>query len=258
MTGDGGSKKRGADGERQVVWPKVPGVDFVDMSESTTSSKLARVFPKKEMLKRGSTSGTTESGEVKGEAKKRRDDPPFQLTEVKASEDRLGEEDELKVVEDRAKLAVHNGEKKKSKIAALLMKGICLGVEVEKAKLEKGKAEFVKKVAHLKVYLAMEGKRLDSLKASQKVEINELTAKAGNNLEEVLIQRDRLGSHLLKMRYSKTEVNDIMTDTYVKEEEDDEAEDVAVGVAELELPRLSEEETRQCNQEFAAEFDRMR
>ncbi|KAF6169379.1 hypothetical protein GIB67_016549 [Kingdonia uniflora] len=149
-----------------------------------------RAFPKKKMLKRGSTSGTT------------------------------GSEDKLKVVEDSAKLAVHNGEEEMSKMAACLMKGIYLGMEEEKAELEKGKAELEKKVTCLKTEIAREEKWLDSLKASQEVEISEMTAKTEKNLGEVVIQHDRLGCHLLKIRYSKTEVNDIMAETYVEGEED--------------------------------------
>ncbi|KAF6152390.1 hypothetical protein GIB67_025824 [Kingdonia uniflora] len=129
ITGLGGNKKRGTDGETRVVLPKAIGVDFVDVSESTTSSKLAQAFPKKSMLKSGSTSGTTGSGE--------------------ASEDRLGKEDELKVVEDRGKFAVRNG--------CSFDEGDLLRVEEEKAELEKEKAELEKKVVHLKTNLAREG-----------------------------------------------------------------------------------------------------
>ncbi|KAF6140752.1 hypothetical protein GIB67_035179 [Kingdonia uniflora] len=190
----------GADGERRVVLPKASGVDFADVPESITSSKLARAFSKKRMLKRGSTFGAVGSGEVEGEAKKRRADPSSELIGMKVAENRPGEEDELKVVENRARLAAH------------LMKGICLRME-EKAELEKGKVELEKKVAHLKTDLAKEGKRLDSVKAAQELEISELTVETGKNLEEVV---------------------------------------------ELESACLSEEETRQCNQEFEVEFYRIR
>ncbi|KAF6164733.1 hypothetical protein GIB67_040985 [Kingdonia uniflora] len=215
MTGVGSNKKTVVDREMRVVLLKASRVNFTDVPESTMSSKLAWAIPKKRMLKCGSTSGTTGSDKVEGGAKKRRVNPPSQLTRVKASEDGLDEEGGLKVVEDRA---------------AYLMKGIYLGMEEKKAKLEKGKAEFEKKVAHLKAKLAREGKQVDSLKAFQEVEINELTAEAEKKLGEVVIQRNRLGRHLLKMEYSKTDVNDIMADTYIEEEEDDEAENIAVGI----------------------------
>ncbi|KAF6168794.1 hypothetical protein GIB67_012192 [Kingdonia uniflora] len=205
MTGVGGNKKRRADGERRVVFPKASAVDFVDISESTTSSKLAQTFPKKKMLKRGSTSRTPGSGEVEGEMKKRRVDPSSGLIGVKIIKNQLGEEDELKATEDRV---------------ARLMKGIYLGMVEEKAELDSGKAKF-KEVARLKSDLVREGKRLNSMKATQEVEISELTEEAGKNLEEVVVQRDRLRRHLHKMGYSKAEVNDIMGGTYVEEVEDD-------------------------------------
>ncbi|KAF6155491.1 hypothetical protein GIB67_014810 [Kingdonia uniflora] len=139
------------------------------------------------MLKRNSTSGTTGSDEVEGEVKKRRVDPPSQLTGAKVTENRSGEEDELKAVEDRARLAACNGEEEMNKV------GICLGMEEEKDEFEKGKVELEKKVARLKSDLIKEGKRLDSVKAAQEVEISELTEKAGKNLVEVELK----GMHLI-------------------------------------------------------------
>ncbi|KAF6153891.1 hypothetical protein GIB67_023668 [Kingdonia uniflora] len=152
--------KRGADGERQVVFPKASRVAFANVQESTASSKLAQAFPKRKMLNRGLTSGTTGSGEVEGAAEKRRADPPSQLTRAKATEDRLGEEDELKVVEDGAKLTVRNGEDEMIKMTACLLKIIGLGVVEEKIELKEGKAELKMKVARLKADLVREGKRL--------------------------------------------------------------------------------------------------
>ncbi|KAF6159921.1 hypothetical protein GIB67_033005 [Kingdonia uniflora] len=113
------------------------------------------------MLKRNSTSGTTGSDGVEGEVKKRRVDPPSQLTGAKVTENRSGEEDELKAVEDRAGLAACNGEEEMNKM------GICLGMEEEKAEFVKGKVELEKKIAQLKSDLIKEGKRLDSVKAAQ-------------------------------------------------------------------------------------------
>ncbi|KAF6160209.1 hypothetical protein GIB67_016645 [Kingdonia uniflora] len=102
-------------------------------------------------------------------------------------------------------------------VGSRLMKGICFRMEEEQAELKKGKVVLEKKVTHLKIELAREGKRLNSVKAAREVEINELTIEARKNLKEVVIQRDRLGCHFLKMGYSKTEVNDIMEDTYIEE-----------------------------------------
>ncbi|KAF6167475.1 hypothetical protein GIB67_031676 [Kingdonia uniflora] len=85
---------------------------------------------------------------------------------------------------------------------ARLIKGINHRMEEEKVKLKSVKAELENE-------------------AAQEVEINELTEEVGKNLEEVVVQRDELGRHLLKMGYSKAEVNDIMENTYVEEEEDE-------------------------------------
>ncbi|KAF6142780.1 hypothetical protein GIB67_023262 [Kingdonia uniflora] len=222
MTGVGGNKEGGADGQRRVVLPKASEVDFADVPESTTSSKLIQAFLKKRMLKRGSTSGTT-------------------------GKDRLGEEDELKVVEDRENLAIRNGEEEMSKMATRLMKGVCLRMEEEKAKLKKGKAEPKNKVDHLKIKLAREGKRFDSVKAVRKGKISELAAKAGKNLEVVELKEmcliiKELENELAKEKDASTSLLSSQAELQV----------------ELESAHLSEEETRQCSQEFTAEFDRMR
>ncbi|KAF6152727.1 hypothetical protein GIB67_021387 [Kingdonia uniflora] len=200
MLGVDGNKKRRVDEERQVVLLKASVVDFTNVPESATSSKLAQTFPKKGMMKRGSASGTMGSGEAEGEAKNRRVDPPSQLIGVKVAENRLGEEDKLRAIEDRARLTAHKGVEEMSKVAARLMKGIYLGIGEEKAELENRKVEFEKKVIRLKSDLVREGKRLDSVKAVEEVEISE-------------------------MGYSKAEVTIIMEDTYIKEKEDE--DDVA-------------------------------
>ncbi|KAF6144760.1 hypothetical protein GIB67_016834 [Kingdonia uniflora] len=102
------------------------------------------------MLKRGSTSRTTGSGDVEGGAKKIRVDPSSKLIRAKVAENRPGVEDELKVVEDRVRLAARKGVEEMNKMAARLMNGICLGIEGEKVNLKSGKAELKKEVARLK------------------------------------------------------------------------------------------------------------
>ncbi|KAF6135252.1 hypothetical protein GIB67_035323, partial [Kingdonia uniflora] len=202
MTSAGGRKNKGTDGERQANLPKAPRVD-TGLPESITLSKLARTFPKRQMLKRPGASRAMESGEA--------------------------------------------AEKKKKRRAASLMKGICLRIEEERAELKKKKAELERRIARLKSDLSKEGKRLEALKASQVVKINKLRAEERVDLDEV---------------------EAIRTDTYVEEEE---AEDDVVGVGvldrldgmsprtvELESARLCEVDARQCNHEFAEEFDRMR
>ncbi|KAF6157603.1 hypothetical protein GIB67_037176 [Kingdonia uniflora] len=75
-------------------------MDLEDVYEVTTSSKLALKFPKKKTVKRDSTSGTMVSEEVKGEAKKRRVDPPATVLGAKVVESRPAKEDELLAVEN--------------------------------------------------------------------------------------------------------------------------------------------------------------
>ncbi|KAF6135555.1 hypothetical protein GIB67_015408 [Kingdonia uniflora] len=197
MMGIGGNKKRGADRKTRVVLPKATAVDFANVPESTTSSKLAQTFPNMRMVKRFSTSRTTGSGKVEVEAKLKRVNPLAELFETKVTENRYGEEVELRAVEDRARLAARKGMKEMSKVR------ICLGMEEKNVELESGKAKLENKLVRLKSDLAREGKRLDFRKAA-------------------------FGCHLLEMGYSKAEVNDTMAGTFVDEEED---EDDGAGVA---------------------------
>ncbi|KAF6144250.1 hypothetical protein GIB67_024477 [Kingdonia uniflora] len=168
--------------------------------------------------------------------------------------------------------------------ATRLMKGICLGVKEERAELKRKKVKLERNLARLKSDLSKERKRLEALKASQVVEINKLQAEVKVDLVEMVAECDRLGHHLMSKGYSENEVDTIKADTYVKEDEEEETEDVAVGIVngldgvspqmvylprcimfsqaelqvELESARLREDEARECNQEFAKEFDRMR
>ncbi|KAF6165817.1 hypothetical protein GIB67_012714 [Kingdonia uniflora] len=189
MMGVGGNKKRGANGKRRAVLPKAYGVDFADVPKVTTSSKLARSFPKKKMLKRGSTSTTIRSSEGEGAAKKRRIDLS-ELIGAKVAEDRSSEVDKLKSVEDKVRLAARRGEEEMTKRAARLIKGIFLGMEEEEAVLDRGKIKLEKKVARLKIDLAWDGKWLESVKGGQEVRISDLVEETRNNLGELVVQRD--------------------------------------------------------------------
>ncbi|KAF6158323.1 hypothetical protein GIB67_022403 [Kingdonia uniflora] len=130
---------------------------------------------------------------------------------------------------DCTRLAALHGEEKMCKMAARLMKGICLVVEDEGAELNRKKVELKRNVAQLKTDLLKEGKWMEALRALQVVEINNLHAEVRVNLVEVVAERDRLGRHLMSKGYSKDKVNAIRGDTYVEEEEDEEIEDVIVG-----------------------------
>ncbi|KAF6145145.1 hypothetical protein GIB67_020336 [Kingdonia uniflora] len=161
------------------------------------------------MLKRPLTSRTTVSGEA---VKKRRIEP--------------SERSGMKVVEDRPIIEDNSKEVE----VARLMKGICLEVEEERAELKRKKVELERNAARLKIDLLKERKRVEDLKASQVVEINNPHAKARKFLEEVIAERDRLGLHLVSKGYSEDEMDAIRADTYVEDEEEEVIEDVAVGV----------------------------
>ncbi|KAF6167747.1 hypothetical protein GIB67_017242 [Kingdonia uniflora] len=60
--------------------------------------------------------------------------------------------------------------------------------------------------------------------------MNNLSAEASINLEEVVAKCDRLGRHLISKGYSEDEVDAIRADIYADEEEDEEIKDVVVGV----------------------------
>ncbi|KAF6155901.1 hypothetical protein GIB67_039232, partial [Kingdonia uniflora] len=180
----------------------------------------------KQMLKRPSTSRTTGSGE----AMEKRRVEPFDMSGVMVVEDRPVMEDDLIEVEEKARLAVLHGEEGMRKMAARLMKGICLGVEEERVVLKRKKVELERNVARFKTDILKEGKWMEALKALQVVEIHNLHAEAKTNLEEVEAERDRLGHHLMSTKYSKDEVDAIRADTYVKEEEDEKIEYVVVGL----------------------------
>ncbi|KAF6151332.1 hypothetical protein GIB67_040605 [Kingdonia uniflora] len=77
-------------------------------------------------------------------------------------------------VEKIARLAALHGEEVMNRMAAWLMKGICLEVEDERAELKRKKVELKRNIARLKYDLSKEEKRLEALKASQVIEINKL------------------------------------------------------------------------------------
>ncbi|KAF6151309.1 hypothetical protein GIB67_040582, partial [Kingdonia uniflora] len=164
----------------------------------------------------------------RGRGKKERVEP--EMSGVKVVEDQPVVEDDWKDVEEKARLAALHGEEETSRMAARLMKGICLGVEEERVELKRKKVKLEKNAAQLKSDLSKEGKRLEALKASQVVKINKLQAEAKVDLEEVVAERDRLGRHLMSKGYSEDEVDAIRADTYMKEDEDEEIEDVAIGI----------------------------
>ncbi|KAF6135792.1 hypothetical protein GIB67_028648 [Kingdonia uniflora] len=115
--------------------------------------------------------------------------------------------DDLKEVEERARLAVLHREEDTSKMVAHLIKGIWLGIAEEKSELKKANVKLEKELARS---WADALKEVRQLKASHAVAIG-------------------LGRHLILKGYSEEEVDAIKVDTYVEVEDKEEAE--AVGIA---------------------------
>ncbi|KAF6147303.1 hypothetical protein GIB67_009786 [Kingdonia uniflora] len=172
------------------------------------------------MLKSSPASDSTKSSEVAKEKRRRVESSREKVIDV-----RLSMVDDLREVEERAKLAALHGEEDTSKMVAHLVKGIWLGIEDEKSELKKAKNGLEKELARAKTE-AM--KEVRQLKASHVVAINQLQVEVKANLDEMVEERNRLGHHLMLTGYSGEEVDAIKADTYVEEEDEEEAE--AVGV----------------------------
>ncbi|KAF6156626.1 hypothetical protein GIB67_014605 [Kingdonia uniflora] len=146
------------------------------------------------------------------------------------------------------------------------VKGIWLGIEEEKTELKKANIELEKELAR---------PRTDALK--------EVETKA--NLDEMVKERDRLGRYLMLKGYYEEEVDAIKANTYVEEQDEEEAEAVGIvdgldGVSrqtvfndqgddaeipegnsekvELDSSRSREGDILMYNREFAEQFDRMK
>ncbi|KAF6163292.1 hypothetical protein GIB67_025156, partial [Kingdonia uniflora] len=214
----------------------------------------------------------------------------------KVAEGRFAAVDDLKEVEDRARLAVLDGEKDTSKMVARLVKGIWLGIE-EKNELKKVNIELEKELAHSRTDAL---KEVRHLKASHAVAIGRLQVETKANFDEMVEERDRLEHHLMLKGYSEEKVDTIKADTYAEEDEE-EAEvlgivdgldgiscqtairemslrikDLESGLArerktskvmlsaqeelqvELDSSRSREDDVLMCNREFAEQFDRMK
>ncbi|KAF6154406.1 hypothetical protein GIB67_028298 [Kingdonia uniflora] len=185
-----------------------------------TMSKIVQKFLKKWMLKSFLAPGATESGEVTKEKKRW-----VESSGEKVAKARPAAVDDLREVEERARLAALHGEDDTSKMVARLVKVIWLDIEKEKSELKKAKSELEKDLTHAKTEAMKEVKQL---KASYVVAIGQLQAEAKANLDETVEKRDRLGRHLMLKGYSEEEVDAIKADTYDEEGEDEETEVVGV------------------------------
>ncbi|KAF6163831.1 hypothetical protein GIB67_016171 [Kingdonia uniflora] len=142
----------------------------------------------------------------------------------KVAEVRPAAVDDLREVEERARLAALHGGEDTSKMVARLVKGIWIGIEEEKSELKKAKSKLEKDLA--------------------KVEANQY---------EMVEECDGLGRHLMLTGYSEEEVDAIKANTCVEEGEDEEAE-----VVKLDSSRAREDNVLMCNREFAEQFNRMK
>ncbi|KAF6151068.1 hypothetical protein GIB67_042403 [Kingdonia uniflora] len=239
--------------------------------------------------------GTTMSGEVAQGKRKRVE--PLGGSEEKVAKERSALVDDLKEVEERARLAILQGNKDTSQMIARLVKGIWLGIEEQESELKKAKSELEKILARAKADALKEVKQL---RAAHAAAIDKLQVEINANLYEMNEERDRLGCHLMLKGYSQEEVDVIKADTYAEEEEE-EAEvlgvvdgldgvspqtvvremsltinDLESGLArdretlkallsaqaelqvELDVSRVREDHALMCNRKFVEHFDRMK
>ncbi|KAF6162629.1 hypothetical protein GIB67_003175 [Kingdonia uniflora] len=189
--------------------------------------------------------------------------------------------DDLKEVEERARLAILQGKEDTSHMVTRLVKGIWLGIEEQESDLKKAKSELEKNLARANTDTL---KEVNQLKAAHAVAIGQLQVETKTNLDETAEERDRLGHHLMLKGYSQEEVDAIKADTYT-EEEVEEAEVLGVvdslgGLSpqivldnqgdDVELPvdgsekvkwdasRVREDYVLMCNREFLEQFDRVK
>ncbi|KAF6176976.1 hypothetical protein GIB67_027776, partial [Kingdonia uniflora] len=162
------------EGKKQIsgeeVRTKTPGSGS-SAQPNLTTSKIVKKYPKKWMLKSLPASSTTESGEVAKEKRRKVESSGEKVTEV-----RPAAVDDLRKVEERARLAALHGEEDTSKMVARLVKGIWLGIEEEKSKLKKAKNELEKELARAKTEAMKEVRQLKASHAMAIVEVDAIKA----------------------------------------------------------------------------------
>ncbi|KAF6148127.1 hypothetical protein GIB67_011902 [Kingdonia uniflora] len=152
-------------------------------------------------------SGTTANGEVAQGQRMRVE--PLRGSRKKVAEVRFILVDNLKEVEDRAKLVILQGMEDTSQM---------LGIDEQESGLKKAKGELEKNLARAKTDAVKEVKKL---KAGYAVVISQLQVETKANLDETAEELDRLGRHLMLKGYSQEEVDAIMADTYAQEEKEE-------------------------------------
>ncbi|KAF6140207.1 hypothetical protein GIB67_000255 [Kingdonia uniflora] len=165
-----------------------------------TTSKIAQKFLKRQIRKALPASGTTISDKV---AQGKRRVEPLGGSGKKVAEGRSASVDDLKEVDERARLAILQGKEDTSQM---------------ESELKKAKSELEKILARAKADAL---KRVKQLKAAHAVATSQLQVEAKANLDEMAEERDRLGLHLMMKGYSQEEVDAIKANTYTEEEEDE-------------------------------------
>ncbi|KAF6139425.1 hypothetical protein GIB67_026267 [Kingdonia uniflora] len=216
-------------------------LELFGLAEPCQTEQSISKVSEKWILKALPTSGTTGSGEVAKD--KRRRVEPSGVSGEKVTEGRSTAVDDLKEVEEGARLAVLHGEEDTSKMVAHLVKRIWLGIVEEKIDLKKANAELEKELARSRTDAL---KEVRQLKASHAAVIGQLQVETKANLDEMVEERDRLGRHLMLKGYSE-EVDSIKADTYVEEEDEEEAEavvkEMSLRINSLESRLVREKET---------------
>ncbi|KAF6153123.1 hypothetical protein GIB67_034845 [Kingdonia uniflora] len=181
-----------------------------------TTSKITQKFLKKQMKKALPASGTTVSGEVAQGLRRRVE--PLGGSGEKVAEGRYASVDDLKEVNERARLMILHGKEDTSQVVARPVKGIWLSIEEQESGLKKEKIELEKNLAQAKADAL---KEVMQLKAVHAVAIGQLQVEAKANFGEIAVEHDKLGRHLMMKGYSQEEVDAIKADTYAEEEEEE-------------------------------------
>ncbi|KAF6163596.1 hypothetical protein GIB67_022161 [Kingdonia uniflora] len=128
-----------------------------------TTNKIAQKFLKRQIKMALPASGTTVSGEVA--QGKRRKVEPLGNSREKFIEGQSALMDDLKEVEEWARLVILHGKEDASQMVVRLVKGIWLGTEEQESELKKAKNELEKNLAQAKTDALKEVKQLKAAHA---------------------------------------------------------------------------------------------
>ncbi|KAF6141957.1 hypothetical protein GIB67_037925, partial [Kingdonia uniflora] len=229
---------------------KTPGTESSAQLNPIKPSKVAQLFPKKWMLKTLPASGTTGSGEVAND--KRRKVKPSGESGEKVVEGRSASVDDLKEVEERARLAILQGEEDTSQMVAHLIKGMWPSIEEEKSVLKKAKSKLEIHLARAKTEAMKEGyseEMVDAIKVDTYVEVEDEEAEVV--VREMSLRINDLESELAIKRETSEALLSTQAELHVRSEWN-------FRLVELDSSRARENNILMCNREFAELFDRMK